>query len=143
MILPDINLLVYAYNADAPLHEPAKSWWEGALAGNQTVGLAWLVILGFVRILTHPAVVERPLPPGKAVEHVRRWLERSQVEIIQPGPRHLDILAGLFETLGVGANLTTDAHLAALAIEHQAELHSSDYDFARFAGLRWVNPLTE
>ncbi len=143
MIIPDINLLVYAYNADVPQHPRAKAWWEDLLdGGSEPVGLAWLVILGFTRLMTHPAVVERPLAPHIALGHVREWLARAQVQIVQPGPRHLDVLTHLFALAGAGGNLTTDVHLAALAIEHQCELHSSDLDFARFSGLRWRNPLS-
>jgi toxin-antitoxin system PIN domain toxin len=86
-------------------------------------------------------VLERPLPPGEALAHVRGWLERDHVRPLDPGPRHLDVLQDLFAATGVGGNLTTDTHLAALAVEHQAELHSNDADFARFPGLRWRNPL--
>lgn len=141
MIVPDVNLLVYAYNADAPLHAPAKQWWEECLGATQPVGLAWAVALGFVRIMTHRSVLARPLPPSVAIGHVRAWMARPNVEIVEPGPRHLVILEGLLDQLGVAGALTTDAHLAALAIERQAELHSNDVDFGRFPGLRWHNPL--
>jgi toxin-antitoxin system PIN domain toxin len=141
MVLPDINLLVFAYNADAPQHEPAKSWLEDLLSGDDQVGLTWAVILGHIRIMTNPAVLEHPLRPHEALADVRLWMERPQVQIIRPGPRHLNILEHLLNSIGVGANLTTDAHLAAMAIEHQCELHSSDRDFDRFPGLRWKNPL--
>jgi hypothetical protein len=141
MIIPDINLLVFAHNADAPLHRRARAWWERIVSGGEPVGLAWVVILGYVRIMTHKAVLERPLRPAAALADVRRWLERPSVEVLVPGPRHLDLLERLAGALGVAGNLTTDAHLAALAVEHQAELHSNDRDFARFAGLRWRNPL--
>lgn len=141
MIVPDINLLVYAYNSDAPLHRSSKLWWEGLLNGKETVALPWAVVCGFVRLMTHPAVLETPMPPARALEHVRTWLERPNVQTLDPGPRHLDILEALFRSLGVAGNLTTDAHLAALAIEHQCELHSNDADFGRFPGLRWRNPL--
>jgi uncharacterized protein len=141
VILPDVNLLVYAYNRDAPHHGAARAWWEGLLNGETTVALAWAVSCGFVRLMTHRAVLARPLDPVLAVRHVRSWLERPNVELLDPGPRHLEILERLLGELGVGGNLTTDAHLAALAIEHQCELHSNDTDFARFAGLRWRDPL--
>jgi len=91
--------------------------------------------------VTHPAVLQTPLPPKAAVARVRQWFAREHVQSLDPGPRHLVIVERLFETTGVGGNLTTDTHLAALAIEHQCELHSSDADFARFPGLRWHNPL--
>lgn len=141
MIVPDINLLVFAYNAAAPRHDAARGWWEGLMTGRERIGIPWAVTIGFVRLVTHAAVLEHPLPPGAAMDRVRQWLTREHVQALDPGPRHLGILERLFESTGVGGNLTTDTHLAALAIEHQAELHSSDADFARFPGLRWHNPL--
>jgi toxin-antitoxin system PIN domain toxin len=141
MILPDINLLVYAYHRDAPHHVEAKRWWEGLLNGPQPVGVPWAVVCGYVRLMTHPAVLVAPLGPERVLRHVRSWFERPLVEVLEPGPRHLEIFERLLLALGVAANLTTDAHLAALAIEHQCELHSTDVDFARFPGLRWRNPL--
>jgi toxin-antitoxin system PIN domain toxin len=141
MVLPDINLLVYAYNEVAPCHAAAKAWWEGLLTNEQPVGVPWAVALGFVRLVTHPAVFASPLPAGAAIARVRTWFDRPHVEALDPGPRHLDILTTLFGAIGLAGNLTTDAHLAALAIEHQCELHSSDADFGRFPGLRWRNPL--
>ena len=139
--IPDVNLLVYAYNSDAPHHAAAKAWWERLLSRRDTVGVPWMVSLGFVRLMTHRAVLVTPLPPPEAMDHVRSWLERSNVEVLEPGPRHLQILDSVLRELGAAGNLTTDAHLAALAIEHQCELHSNDSDFARFPGLRWRNPL--
>ncbi|HXJ80551.1 MAG TPA: type II toxin-antitoxin system VapC family toxin [Candidatus Methylomirabilis sp.] len=141
MIVPDINLLVFTYNEAAPRHDAARVWWEGLMMGRERVAIPWAVILGFVRLVTHAAVLEQPLPPKAALERVRRWFAREHVLTLDPGPRHLAILEQLFEATGVGGNLTTDTHLAALAIEHQCELHSSDTDFARFPGLRWHNPL--
>lgn len=141
MVLPDINLLVYAHNELAPFHAAAKGWWEDLLTNDQSIGIPWAVALGFVRLVTHPAVFVDPLAPAVALEHVRAWHDRPHVETLDPGPRHLDILTTLFRTTNVGGNLTTDTHLAAIAIEHQCELHSNDADFGRFPGLRWHNPL--
>jgi toxin-antitoxin system PIN domain toxin len=141
MLVPDINLLVYAYNADAPAHAAAKRWWEGALSGETVVGLPWLVILGFIRIMTSRRVLVAPLPVALAVEHARSWLAQPVAEILQPGPRHLELIERLARASGATGDLATDLHLAALAIEYQAELHSNDADFKRFPGLRWVNPL--
>ena len=141
MILPDINLLVYAYNSDAPFHAPARSWWQACLNGRGTVGLPWIAMLGFIRLMSSPAVCTAPMAPAEAVGHAASWLERPQVQIVVPGPRHLAILADIMAGARVSSRLTTDAHLAALAIETQAELHSNDLDFARFPGLRWRNPL--
>jgi uncharacterized protein len=141
VIIPDINLLMYAYNRSAVMHERARAWWEGVLNREQPVGLAWVVALGFVRLTTHPSVLAAPLRPQDALGRVRGWLNQPGVRILEPGPRHLDLLDELFRATGVGGSLTTDTHLAALAMEHQSELHSNDADFARFPGLRWRNPL--
>ncbi len=141
MILPDVNLLVYAYNPAAPKHDEARTWCESALNTPRPVALPWVVSHGFVRLTTHPRVLVEPLSPGESLLRVREWLERPYVQIIEPGNRHLDIFEALLGEVGVGGNLATDAHIAALAIEHQCELHSNDTDFARFSGLRWRNPL--
>jgi len=141
MILPDINLLVYAYNSTAPRHDHAKEWWQACLSGRQSVGLAWVVTLGFLRIMTSREVLIEPFTPAEALRCIRAWMERPQVHILHPGPRHLELLDELMGAAAAAGKLTTDAHLAALAIEHQAELHSNDTDFSRFPGLRWKNPL--
>lgn len=141
MIVPDVNLLLHAYNSGSRAHARARRWLEDLLNGDRPVGLAWAVLLGFIRITTHPAVLAHPLSAREACAIVRSWLDRPQSGVLHPGERHAAILFGLLETLGTAGNLTTDAHLAALAIEHQAELHSTDADFARFAGLRWRNPV--
>ena len=141
MIIPDVNLLVYAHNAAAPLHAPARQWWEDLVNAEQPIGVPWAVAFGFLRLVTHPSVLAEPLSALEALAYVRGWAEQSSVAVIEPGYRHLTIVEGLFAATGVAAGLTTDTHLAALAIEHQAELHSNDADFARFPGLRWKNPL--
>lgn len=141
MIVPDVNLLIYAYNSDAPHHVEAKVWWEDLLSSDEPVGLPWATTLGFIRLMTHRTVLLTPLPAKRAIAHVRSWHMRSNVSVLEPGPRHLEVLGRMFEALGTAGRLTTDAHLAALAIEHQCELCSNDADFARFPGLRWRNPL--
>jgi toxin-antitoxin system PIN domain toxin len=141
MIVPDINLLIYAYDTDARLHSEAKRWWEARLSGRETVGLAWVVVLGFIRIITNPRVFENPAPVPDAIRYVRSWLERPNVQLLNTGARHLDVFFGHLEQLGTAGNLTTDAYLAALAQEYQAVLHTADLDFQRFAGLRWTNPI--
>ena len=108
---------------------------------DEPVGLPWATMLGFIRLMTHRAALVTPLPGEKAVAHVRSWHRRRNVSVLEPGPRHLEILARMLDALGTAGRLTTDAHLAALAIEHQCELCSNDTDFARFPGLRWRNPL--
>ena len=141
MILPDINLLLHAYNSESSVHAAAREWWEGLLNSTRPVGLSWVAILGFIRITTHRQVLSNPLPVQVACGHARAWLAQPYVTMLDPGVRHAEILFGLLESVGTAGNLTTDAHLAALAIEHQAELQSTDADFARFPGLRWTNPL--
>jgi toxin-antitoxin system PIN domain toxin len=142
VIVPDINLLVHAYNSESPRHAAARAWWEGLLNGTRPVGLSWVTVRGFIRVATHRQILRNPLPVAVACSHARAWLAQPYVGILDPGARHAEILFGLLEALGTAGNLTTDAHLAALAIEHQAELHSTDVDFGRFSGLRWINPLT-
>jgi len=141
VIIPDVNLLVYAHNRAAKGHAEARTWWEDLIEREQPIGLCWAVMLGFVRLVTHPAVLVAPLAPVDALTYVRGWLDQTSVRIVEPGPRHLDLLDEIFRATGVAGSLTTDTHLAALAIEYQAELHSNDADFARFPGLRWRNPL--
>jgi toxin-antitoxin system PIN domain toxin len=141
LIIPDINLLIYAHNEAVPQHRAARTWWEDLLGREQPVGIPWAVALGFVRLVTHARVLADPLPPVAALQRIEAWLAQPSVAIVEPGPRHLKILRQLFDATGLAGGLTTDAHLAALAIEHQGELHSNDHDFARFPGLRWRNPL--
>lgn len=141
MILPDLNLLIHAYNRESSLHAGAREWWEARMREPAPVGLAWVVILGFLRISTHGSILENPLTVQKACDHARSWLARPQVTVLHPGDRHAAILFDLLEEMGAAGNLTTDAHLAALAIEYQAVVHTTDADFARFSGLRWRNPL--
>ena len=140
MIVPDLNLLILAHNERAMRHERARDWWRGCLNGTVTVGLPWACVLGFVRLTTGRHVLAVPLQPTAALQRVRAWMERPQVRIVAPGARHLQLLEGLMTATGVTGSLMTDAHLAALAIENQAELQSNDADFARFPGLRWRDP---
>ena len=141
MIVVDLNLLLYAANRDAPHHDAARTWWEGALSGDETVGLGGSVVLGFVRIATNPRILPKPLEPAQAFALVDEWLAQPNVVLIEPTERHWGIVKDLLEPLGAAGNLTTDAHLAALAIERGAKLCSTDRDFGRFPHLRWIDPL--
>ncbi len=141
MIIPDVNLLLHAHDSEFQRHRAARQWWESLMNGTGSVGLPWVSILGFIRIATNPKILDNPLDMDGACTRIRSWLVRPQTILIHPGVRHADILFDLLKAVGGGGNLTTDAHLAALAIEHQAELHSTDADMARFPGLQWVNPL--
>jgi toxin-antitoxin system PIN domain toxin len=141
VILVDANVLIYAIDKHSAHHKAAKASWEDALLGDEAIGLPWLVVLGFLRVTTMPQAFFHPLPVKKALGVVREWLEHPLVSIVQTGPRHFDILSDLLEQVGTGGNLTSDAHLAALAIETHSRIISFDRDFARFPGLRWHNPV--
>ena len=141
MKLPDVNLLIYAIDEDAVRHAKARGWLEEVLSGTEAVAFAWAVLLGFVRILTNPVALENPLSADEALDYVDGWLGQPVADVVHPTPKHASLLRELLEPLGAAGNLSSDAHLAALAIEHGAELCSCDTDFARFAGLRWLDPL--
>lgn len=141
MKLPDVNLLLYTADETSPHSARARSWLEQALSGTEEVGFAWVALLGFVRISTNPAVFVEALTPTAAFEFVESWLSPPVAVVVHPTHRHAATLRRLLEPLGTGGNLTSDAHLAALAVEHGAELCSHDTDFARFEGLRWTDPL--
>lgn len=141
MKLPDLNLLLYAIDEGAPRHQAAREWLETILSGTESVAFAWVVLLGFVRISTNPVILERPLSAGEALDYVDGWLEQPVADVVHPTPQHASILRELLQPLGAAGNLTSDAHLATLAIEHGAELCSCDADFSRFDGLRWLDPL--
>jgi toxin-antitoxin system PIN domain toxin len=139
--LPDVNLLLYAVDESSARHGPARAWVEERLSGAETFALAWVVLLAFVRLTTSSRVFQSPLTPSQALDLVDSWLAQPCATVVHPTSRHAPVLRQLLEPLGTAGNLTTDAHLAALAIEHGAELCSTDTDFSRFAGLRWTNPL--
>lgn len=141
MILPDINLLIHAHNTESPKHDSARQWWDRALAGPEGVGLAWATILGFVRICTHRGILRNPMSPLDACSRVAEWLSLPHVHIPVPADDHFARLRANLENLGTAGNLTTDAHLATLAIERGYILCTTDTDFGRFADLRWTNPL--
>ena len=141
MRLLDLNVLLYAINTDSPHHRKARKWVEGTLAGTETVALPWVVILGFLRVATSRQVFTKPLDADDAIDVVDGWLSRPNVVALHPGPQHWRILKMLVSAAGTAGNLTTDAHLAALAIEHGCELCSTDADFGRFPQLAWTNPL--
>lgn len=141
MKLLDVNLLLYAVNSDSPKHGAARGWIEDVFSGEERVALSWPVLLGFLRLTTSPRVLQRPLLVDDALAIIDGWLALPSALVLLPGQEHWHILRSLLAETGSGGNLTTDAHLAALAIEHGAELCSTDSDFARFPKLRWLNPL--
>lgn len=140
-LLVDANLLIYAEDGASAHHAAARTWWDETLSDDQIVLLAWVSLLAFLRITTNPRVMSNPLPVADAVDKVAGWLAQPYVRLAQETPGHWGTFSRLLKAAGTGANLTTDTHLAALAIEHGCELCSTDSDFARFSGLRWRNPL--
>ena len=142
MIVPDINLLLYAYDAASPYHSAASAWWEACLSGTEPVGIAPVVVFGFARIATSGRVFRSPMAASEAAGHIRSWQSQSVVRILQPGVDHLEQVLVRLEALGTAGNLVTDAQIAAIVMDHAAVLHTSDSDFVRFRGLRWFNPIT-
>jgi toxin-antitoxin system PIN domain toxin len=141
LILVDANLLLYAYHPRASQHAASRTWLEARLAGPELVRFAWLTLWAFVRIATNPRVFERPLSVEEADEVVSSWFAQPIVGVLDPGERHWDILRGLLRDGQAIGPLVMDAVLAALALEHGATLCTTDRDFSRFPGLRWMNPL--
>jgi hypothetical protein len=142
MIVPDVNLLLYAEIDAYPVHAAARRWWEDVLNGQRQIGVAPVCLFGFVRLSTNRRVFADPLPVDEAIQRVQRWFEQPQVSFLIPGSRYLETAFGFLQQLGTGANLTTDVQIAAHAVEHNGEVYSNDGDFGRFEGLRWVNPLS-
>ncbi len=143
MILVDANLLIYAVNKDLPQHKQARAWWEEALSGTGDVRLPWVSLMAFLRICTNPRVFESPLSPEQATGFIDEWLARPNVSMITPGSGHWAILKSLIRQAGTAGNLTTDAHIAALALEHGCTICSADNDFKRFTGVAHINPLAD
>ncbi len=141
MKVVDVNVLLYAVNEDAERHTVLRQWWEEALNGDESVGLPWIVLSGFLRIATNPKVFPAPMPVDRALAKVETWICAETVSVIVEKPAHWRVLRDLLRDAGTAGNLATDAHLAAIAIAHDATLVSCDGDFARFRALRWENPL--
>lgn len=143
MILVDANILIYAVNRDADQHRKARNWLEQALSGSTEIGFAWIVILAFIRVTTRAGIMARPLHFTHALSYVDGWLNQSNAILVSPGERHWPIFRNLLSGTGSAGNLTSDVHLAALAVEYGAEIYSADYDFRRFTGITHINPLEE
>jgi toxin-antitoxin system PIN domain toxin len=139
--LLDVNLLIYAVDEASARFDQAHPWVEATLTGPETVALAWMVLLAFLRVTTKPQIMTSPLTSDEALDLIDGWLDRPNTVVVHPTERHAVVLREILAPLGTAGNLVTDAHLAALAIEHGAELNSCDADFSRFAGLRWTDPL--
>lgn len=140
MKLVDANVLIYAFNSDADRHDDAKGWLDAALSGAATVGLAWVPLLAFIRLTTKAGLFPNPVSTEIALTQVQDWLAQPSAHLLQPTARHPFVLAELLRGRGVTGNLVSDAHLAALAIEHRAQIISYDTDFDRFPGVRWARP---
>lgn len=141
MILPDINLLLYAYDESSPFHSAAKTWCERVMSGPAPVILLPAVAFGFVRIATHARVFREPLAVGEAAAHVRSWLALRHVQLHEMLADDVECALGLLQAAGTAGNLTTDAQIAAVALRLDAEVQTSDLDFGRFPRVRFVNPL--
>lgn len=140
MRIVDANVLLYAVNTDARHHEESRAWLDEALSGGDRVGLAWMPLVAFIRLSTRPGLFAAPLSPESAAQQVQAWTTAPSAVIVQPTDRHAAILCELLTEVGTGGNLTNDAHLAALALEHRADLVTFDTDFDLFPRVRWSRP---
>ncbi len=141
MILVDANILLYAEDSLRPLHRQARSWWDTQLSGSSPVCLSWVVVSAYIRIGTNPRVFQQPLALAQALARVQSWLDQPCTRLVQPTQRHWVVFQQMLTDGQARGNLVTDAHLAALAVEHGCVLCSTDADFARFPTLKWQNPL--
>lgn len=143
MIVPDTNLLLYAYDRTSPLHAPAKVWWEHCLNGRESVGLPEVVAMAFLRLVTHPTLHKNPMGISQATEILSSWLRCPTCHLLSGRETTLPRAWRLVAEAGRGGNLTTDSWIAALAIEADAVVHTADREFSRFPGLRCKNPLAK
>jgi toxin-antitoxin system PIN domain toxin len=133
--IPDVNLLLYAADRQSPQHEAANRWLTEAFAAPAGVGFAWLALVGFIRLSTRTGVFPQALAVEQAMAAVHHWLACPGAQVVHAGPRHAALLGRLLLGAGTAGNLTNDAHLAAIALEHGAVVGTFDRDFLRFAGL--------
>lgn len=143
MILPDVNVLVYAFHEGAPDHGRYREWLEAAVTTDEPIGISDLVLSVFVRVATHPRIFERPAPIGRALKFANALRSQPTATVLAPGPRHWQIFGRLCREAGAKGSLVADAYHAALAIESGSEWITTDRDFSRFTGLRWRHPLGE
>lgn len=142
MILVDANILLYAEDSLSPQHQQARIWWDDQLSKESPVCLCWTVLAAFIRIGSNPRVFEKPLSLEQALSRVQSWLDQPCIRIVRPTENHWSLFQQMLTDGQAVANLVTDAHLAALSIEHGCSLASTDADFARFPKLKWFNPLS-
>lgn len=140
MKVVDVNVLLYAVNADTDHHRSSRRWLDHALSGADTVGFCWLVVTGFVRIATKEGLFPAPLTATEAIAQVRSWLDAPGARVLEPTGQHLAVLERLLAAVGSGGNLVSDAHLAAIAVEHRGTVVSYDADFGRFPDANWQRP---
>jgi uncharacterized protein len=144
VIIPDANLLLYAYDAGSPFHSRARRWWEDCLSGREPVGLVHPALFAFLRLATSSRVYATPMTVEEAARHVRSWMARQVAQVLTPPPDHVEqVVALLDEAKSSGGNLVTDAQIAALALAHRAVVHTADRDFLRFRRVGCVFPLDE
>lgn len=141
MIVPDTNLLIYAYDTTSSSHPAARGWWEKTLSGTEAVGIPWIVVLAFVRLITHPTLSEHPFTVREAETAVGEWLQCDPVRLLVPQETTLKRFFTLLEEAGLGGNLATDALIAAHAEDFGGTVYSTDRDFDRFSTVLWQNPL--
>lgn len=141
MVVVDLNILIYAYRQESPQHAKAVAWLEEAMNSGQPIGLSWTTILGFLRLMTSGRYFSPAIPLAEVQEAVQSWLAVPTVRMLIPGEKHADVLFGLLNAAGTAGDLTSDAHLAALAIEYRATMVSNDTDFLRFPKVKYLNPL--
>ena len=139
-MIVDANVLLYAVDSKSHFHATARTWLDEAMNGVERVGLPWVSLMAFQRIITHPRVTANPLTPADACSYITDWLDAAQAWVPTPGSRHRDILGQLLIDGNLHGNLVTDAHLAALAIENGTGIYSFDSNFTRFNDLRWIDP---
>ena len=142
MIVPDVNLILYAYDQDGPFHRESSAWWSRCLNGSEAVGLAPVVIFAFIRLSTNPRIYGEPLSLEACAGTVRGWMEVPATTLLEHDARDIDVAFDLLEAAGTGGNLTTDAQIGALALRYRATVHTADTDFSRLRNVRWRNPLT-
>ncbi len=142
MIVPDVNLILYAYDSNSPFHHESADWWSRCLNGAEAVGLAPVVIFAFIRLSTSPRIYDEPLSLEACARTVRSWLKAPATTLLEHDSGDIDVAFDLLESAGAGGNLTTDAQIGALALRYRATVHTADTDFSRLRNVRWRNPLT-